>query len=163
MKNRVLAAVTVLAFCMVVGHFGAKPLLAQIRAALVKNVDEPGRIPYQSNAICEFTIHNDCNAPLTPVPAGKRLVLQHASVLRQCIAPPCIGSYVAIRSHDHSLSTGPAAYVSSPRLTNSFTALDQDIRLYLEAGDIPTLEMGFSEGESFASFTITGYLIDLNQ
>lgn len=163
MKNRALAGITILGFSMIVGHFGAKPLLAQIRAALVKNVDEPGRIPYQASASCPSTIHGDCVALLTPVPDGKRLVVQHASVLRQCITIPCAGSFFGVRSHNHSLLTGPAAYISSPTLTNTDVSVDQDIRLYLEAGDIPTVEMGFGEGESFASFTITGYLIDLNQ
>ncbi len=49
-KNYVWMAAGVAALT-VVGAFTAKPLLAQIKAALVQNVDEPGRIPYQSSAV----------------------------------------------------------------------------------------------------------------
>jgi hypothetical protein len=45
MRNKILAFAGVLALLGVVGKFYATPLLAQARAALVQNVDEPGRHP----------------------------------------------------------------------------------------------------------------------
>src|SRR3954454_4054241 len=59
----------------VTGVFTAKPLLAQIKAALVQNVDEPGRNPYQES---QFTVcggPQNCNFQFAMIPAGKRLVL----------------------------------------------------------------------------------------
>ena len=71
--------------------FTGTEAIAQIRAALVKNVDEPGRQPYE--AYVEFTQSNcsfgGCSTfnnfggtvlfDLAPVPAGKRWVIQHVS------------------------------------------------------------------------------------
>jgi len=60
----------------VVGAFTAKPLLAQIKPALVQNVDEPGRSPYSSfvkinSGTC---VDNSCALFFAAVPAGKRLI-----------------------------------------------------------------------------------------
>jgi hypothetical protein len=71
----------------VVGAFTAKPLLAQIKAALVQNVDEPGRIPYQSSAVfaqgspgcagpgCFSCTGTFCALSFTQIPSNKRLVV----------------------------------------------------------------------------------------
>jgi hypothetical protein len=64
-----------------IGSYTAKPLWAQVKAALVQNVDEPGRNPYSSTV----TFFNappcapdgsgtTCALIFQPVPAGKRLV-----------------------------------------------------------------------------------------
>src|SRR5258708_651380 len=83
-KNYVWLAAGVAAIA-VVGSFTARPVIAQIKAAFVQNVNEPGLNPYQyyvsfkqgfvfpngagacNGAICSFT--------LPAVPAGKRLVV----------------------------------------------------------------------------------------
>ena len=62
----------------VAGVFGAKPLMAQVRAALIQNVDEPGRNPYQETQFATCAGQN-CNFTFEPVPAGKRLVLTHVN------------------------------------------------------------------------------------
>jgi len=127
MNNRVLAGITILVFLIVLGHFGAKPLLAQIRAVLVKNVDESGRSAYQSSTTCPFSFIETCTAALTPVPTGKRLVVQHVSVLRTCFTTPCSGSFFVVRAQNHNLISGPAAYVPSPTLT---TPMSVSTRMY---------------------------------
>lgn len=48
MKNRTMMLAGTLMLVAVLGKFYVPPLLAQARAALVKNVDEPGRTPYQA-------------------------------------------------------------------------------------------------------------------
>jgi hypothetical protein len=77
MKNKLLTLAGALALLAAFGHFYAKPLLAQVRAALVQGVDEPGRHPYQvhmtlssSSLVIEFPA----------VPSGHRLVLQQVDV-----------------------------------------------------------------------------------
>jgi hypothetical protein len=67
MKNKLLTFAGALALLAVLGHFYAKPLLAQVRAALVQNVDEPGRNP--------FALSGGDQAVWT-VPAGKRYVIE---------------------------------------------------------------------------------------
>jgi hypothetical protein len=46
---------------------------------------------------------------------------------------------------------------------NSWSAINQDVRLYVEPGGVPEYQMAFNSGPVFASMTITGYLVDLNQ
>ena len=50
MKNKLLTLTGALALLTTFGHFFGKPLLVQVRAALVQNMDEPGRHPYQEAA-----------------------------------------------------------------------------------------------------------------
>jgi hypothetical protein len=90
MKNKLLTFAGALALLATLGHFYAKPLLAQVRAALVQNVDDPGRIPYQGVRACFFQSNNFCTVNFPPVPAGKRLVITHVSgFLREtCRAAP---------------------------------------------------------------------------
>ena len=74
-----LSAAAAVCALWIVGTFTAKPLLAQIRAAFIQNVDEPGRNPYQET---QFTVcggPQNCNFQFAIVPAGKRLVLTHVS------------------------------------------------------------------------------------
>jgi hypothetical protein len=68
MKNRLLTLAGLLALLAVLGKFYAEPLFAQVRAALVQNVDEAGRNPFalRSNNVNEV-FH---------VPADKRYVIQ---------------------------------------------------------------------------------------
>jgi hypothetical protein len=51
MKNRFMQIAGVLALMAVLGKFYAVPLIAQVRAAVVKNIDEKGRIPYQETSL----------------------------------------------------------------------------------------------------------------
>jgi len=68
-----------LAALTAVGSYTAKPLLAQIKAALVENIDEPGRNPYSSTVAvnpgkCGVS-STGCVLFFVAVPAGKRLVV----------------------------------------------------------------------------------------
>ncbi len=91
MKNKVLTLTVVLALLAVVGKYYAVPVLAQtIRPALVKNSDEPGRMPYTSLTASYNAL--GCHLNCTPgsaldmgatfgllpiVPSGKRLIVNH--------------------------------------------------------------------------------------
>lgn len=78
-RNYVLMAAGFVVLVAVVGVFTAGPAIAQaVRAALVSNVDDPGRIPYAGQAICTFN-GPGCAATLPLVPNGKRLVITHVS------------------------------------------------------------------------------------
>jgi hypothetical protein len=79
MTKRLVSFSSVLLLLATLGHFYAKPLMAQIKAALVQNVDEPGRNPYLSTAqlapICVQQGSDNCVLVFAAPPAGKRLVL----------------------------------------------------------------------------------------
>jgi hypothetical protein len=167
MKNKLALGATLI-LLVTAGHFGAKPLLAQIRAALVKNIDEPGRTPYQSSQFCSTPGNTVCSADLTPVPAGKRLIVQHLSGLVSCqsINANCElqFNYVLLGTKGQfSFIGGDAAYAPMQTSANSLTAINQDVRLYVEPGGVPEYQMIFNSGPVAANVTITGYLVDLNQ
>src|SRR5258706_15121720 len=82
MKNRILTLAGILALVAVLGKFYAVPAIAQaVRAAVVKNIDEPGRSPFQQEAFFSGSCPNitACSVNYAPVPANKRLVITNVS------------------------------------------------------------------------------------
>lgn len=72
MKSKLLTIAAGLLLLAVVGKFYAPPVLAQVRAALVQDVDQPARAPFQVTVnadIKNFTFTS------VPIPSGKRLVI----------------------------------------------------------------------------------------
>ena len=79
-RNYVLMAAGFVVLVIVVGAFSAGPVIAQaIRAALVSNVDDPGRIPYEVRGLCNHLSTTSFCSASQPVPAGKRLVSTHVA------------------------------------------------------------------------------------
>jgi hypothetical protein len=70
MKTRLLTIFGTLAVLTVIAHFFEKPIMAQIRAALVQNVDEPGR-----NSLSMHTDTLGASASFT-TPPGKKYVIE---------------------------------------------------------------------------------------
>jgi hypothetical protein len=77
MKNKLLTLAGTLALLAVVGKFYAPPLMAQVRAALVQDVDQPARAPFQVTV--PVNINNFTFTPV-PIPSGKRLVIDYISL-----------------------------------------------------------------------------------
>jgi hypothetical protein len=78
MKNKLLTLAGALAVIAVLGHFYAKPLLAQVRAALVQDVDQPARAPFQTH-VDLFLGPGGGSAQVT-IPPGQRLVVDFIGV-----------------------------------------------------------------------------------
>ena len=77
MKNRLLTFAGALALLAVLGKFYAPPLMAQVRAALVQDVDQPARAPFQITVPINI---NNFNFTPVAIPAGKRLVIDYVSM-----------------------------------------------------------------------------------
>jgi len=77
MKRRLMTFAGALALLAVLGKFYAKPLMAQARAALVEDVDNPGRNPFQVTV--PININNFNYTPVS-IPAGKRLVVDYITM-----------------------------------------------------------------------------------
>ena len=88
MKNRLLTFAGALALLAVLGKFYAPPLMAQVRAALVQDVDQPARAPFQLTV--PVNINNFNFTPVT-IPTGQRLVIDYVSMSG---AAQTAGSYV---------------------------------------------------------------------
>jgi hypothetical protein len=161
MRNKLVIGAAALALLGVLGHFSAKPLLAQIRAALVRNIDEPGRSPYLSASPNVGYTPNQCIAEFAPVPPNKRLVVQHISGYAALTGPSTL--VVAILEAPNVLVNVPRAYLSATFVGGSQYVANQEMVLYLEPGGVPRLRFQVSNVSCTAVGTLSGYLIDLNQ
>ncbi len=159
MKNRLLTLAGTLALIAVLGKFYATPLMAQVRAALVQDVDQPARAPFQVTVpinINNFTFTN------VPIPAGHRLVIDMISMsgaaqtAGQDLQPIVLfsntvaGSNSTIYMPGIQSSTVPGQYYSN-----------QPVTMYSDSLSLAPAYAGFTP--TFFSFnvTITGHLISL--
>ncbi|MBI4904417.1 MAG: hypothetical protein HY820_12320 [Acidobacteria bacterium] len=79
MRNRLVALAAVLALVGVVGSYYNSPLLAQVRAALVSDVDNPARNPVRLSILASVNDRLECRTFGYTVPTGKRLVIDDVS------------------------------------------------------------------------------------
>ena len=143
---------------------------AQTRAALVKNVDEPGRTPYQTMVdfdpnppVCSGAI---CIIRFPAVPAGKRLVVEHVSVLVGVSGGGqpsflAFGDFAVVNSNNIAIITPVFANTGINMGGVMFWALDRPVRVYFEAGAVPKLKLILSTNPAFVGeASVVGYLID---
>jgi hypothetical protein len=153
MKNKIFTLAAALTLAAVIGSIYAAPALAQvIKAALVQNVDEPGRHPY--------IFFSSIGTNITDSPAispGKRVVLQHVSVssfnggggeLDVLVMPNTVN---IVEGFSIPMSSAPGTGLVN---TPIFGYVDAGQHLHIQANGpgagLPTL--GF--------LTVTGYIID---
>jgi len=153
-------------------------VVAQIRAALVKNVDEPWRTPWETRT--EFLPNaGGCYTPgdcfnyvdgsgfakfeLRPVPAGKRWSWSR---------PPAAWSTVTGRTQQIWLGTGTTAIVFDgvkwmyggpfyPGTSFSMTTFSSEVHATFGPGEVPVVRVfGSPSLSGYASLVFKGYLID---
>ena len=142
----VIAAVGTVAWTL--SNLLARPVLAQVRAALVRDVDQPAR---QAVQIRKFTNSNIFEAVYT-VPAGKKFVLEHmncTSLDDQLFA----GIFEGLLSHANIVYSVPVINTSGTVLV-----ADADTRIYFDAGAILNLRI-FVSGQT--TCTLSGHTVDL--
>ena len=145
-------------------------VVAQIRAALVKNTDERGRMPYRD--VREFGTYtcysaNMCIVAFNPVPAGKRLVLEHVSMMVAAVsgARPrflALGDCISLNSCNEQILSPD--FVQVPFSSEfAFWVIDRPVHAYYEPGSTPKLKFsvnGDGMGGAGHNATLHGYLID---
>lgn len=149
-----------LALCTLV----AVPAQAQTRAALVQNIDEPGRSPYQEfgRVACE---PRRCTYSFFTVPAGKRLVVTNISGMTFVSAGNYPTGELASAFGDGSVMfTAVRGADVGGGATQMFVNLQT--LLYFRPGDTPRLIMQFmgTTPDTFPAtgqMTLTGYYITL--
>jgi hypothetical protein len=170
MIRTLVLAVVAVGLCGVLLTQFAPKALAQIRAALVKNVDEPGRMPYQHEVDFGFNF-NGCSTRLClvafpAVPAGKRLVVEHVSALVDITngGQPTLFAF----SDSGATNTGNVAIIQPDFKigavfgADTFWSIDRNVLVYYEAGVAPSLKLLVNNdlGPLISNFTLHGYLID---
>jgi hypothetical protein len=146
------------------------------KPALVQNIDERGRNPYQQTIQFAPTVTgtgstpcisgNVCLALFKPVPAGYRLVVTQVSAIYPAAStgdvshPVLLVSIVSIASPQFVDATAlPTATLSGGVYTSSTPTT-----FYVEPGFTPVLDMSnVLTGAGDAIVSISGYLVALSQ
>jgi len=116
-----------------------------VRAALVRNQDEPGRNPYSQFAEC---LGSECSLTFPPVPAGQRLVVTFVSAA----VGNGNGGPIGFGGHGQDIR-----FLPSQNATVSVS--NTPIVAYYEAGETPTLTCYCTN--TLMEATLSGYYITL--
>jgi hypothetical protein len=157
-----------------VGNHTAKPLFAQIKAALVQNVDEPGRNPYTSTVFFASDLFSSCTGPecrvnFAAVPAGKRLVATSLAGNIYVETPGVVGSTLLFPLGNEAGGTTlsvPMLPQAGPASGANIIGVNVQLKAYFEPGYTPEMVIdatnsisphrnGLTEGV----LTLTGYLV----
>lgn len=164
MKRHGLIAAGFALVGMVVGAFTAGPAIAQaVRAALVSNVDDPGRIPYRLSGGCNYDgTGNNCSFTLPKVPDGKRVVITHISGRVDENLPG--GTQIHVSVLNRTTVQLPVTFIGSLGGLNTFV-FDQQVLFFILAGEnaIADVELGtVPNRDSSMEFDFSGYMLDCN-
>jgi len=142
---------------------------AQVRAALVRNVDEPGRVPFAQDVVGTCNAVN-CFFTFATVPAGKRLVIEQIEGLARSLSTTAVFSDAELVTSSSVTATSGVRHnfhmslLSPAGSSNVFNGwyFNSPTKAYVEAGSSPSVTMHQSTagGTAFSQVTITGYLVD---
>ena len=158
MKNRLLTLAGALALAVVLGKFYAKPLMAQVRAALVQDVDQPARAPFQVTVPINV---NNFNYTNVPIPSGKRLVIDFISIEG---AAQTTGAYlqpiVVVQS---SVAGGPASmyYMAPTQTIPGQYYYQQPVTIYADTLNLSPAFSGYTPSFMSMNAVVSGHLISL--
>ena len=163
MRNRLLIGATALALLALFGHFAAKPLIAQVRAALIKNIDERGREPFMVQLDCHAGSADYCDlTSQTAVPAHKRFVVEYINGI--------LATTNAVRTSYVNADGLSTVIYLQPRYEyydfgQYFYTVSMPVVLYFEGGQFPfggVNVTGYNAGLN-VTIVLSGYLVDLTQ
>ncbi len=128
----------------------------------VRDVDNPARQTVHTNVFCLANSMIGCDETIYTVPAGKRLVIEYASMVAEIpvgqVASWTISTFVGGRLERHRFpQTPPSVAFNNVNATES----GQQVRIYadpgtnVKAGGIP------NSGSGPFTFTISGHLVDV--
>ena len=124
------------------------------QATQVREVDDPGRIPYQSSQ----TISAGQRAfVFSAVPVGHRLVIQHVSAHVNLQSAVTDQAEISVSASD----SGSSNFLS--QFSGKLVEFDQPVQLYVDAGDVPEVVVLVDAGLTVvanAFGTMSGYLLD---
>jgi hypothetical protein len=131
--------------------------------ALTSSVDDPGRIPYQSQISNSCINVQQCALVFSAVPPNHRLVIQHVSGDISYSANP--GAVLGFIFTSGVTVNNPTIHFVP--ITVSFGAgtsaiFDQPVQYYVDAGMAPEVTVSHSGGgnDATGSATLVGYMLD---
>ncbi len=159
MKNKLLTLASVLVLLAVLGKFYAVPAIAQaVRAALIQNTDEPGRIPYEAESACSGVGY--CFADFPAVPANKRLVITRVVGSAQAMTAGGVVSSVGLAAISSSRVTPPIP-INFVNAGNQTVTFNDSVITYADAGYVPRVSADATASQLQTGVVgIFGYLLD---
>lgn len=145
--KRILFGASLVLVCAVVL---AQPLAAQIRAALVKEVDQPARQAVTIRKNTSSSIMED----VYTVPAGKKLVVEHMNCSVLGSGDIYVGIFKGGLSHANIIYSVPLVSASSAGVR----ILDGQTKLYFDPGAVVTLRIWTFDQ---TTCSISGYTVDI--
>lgn len=136
---------------LLITFFSNGRLIAQaVRAALVENVDEPGRHPYVENSDC---VTGNCVLTFSTVPSGERLVITSVSAESFAIS----GRVLQLGGH------GPVVhFVTITSFFNNVGSTSLTLTAYFDAGEKPQLLcFDCNPNPTNLNATLSGYFVNL--
>jgi len=131
--------------------------------AIVSNMDDPGRIPYQSQvAIVPSTCNSeDCQSTFPTVPANHRLVVLHlAADFAFGSAPGQVNLEYGGPGFSGGLSAAPAA-LKNAFFSQFLVQFELPVQFYVDAGQSFLVKTQASSGLGvLGTVTATGYMVD---
>ena len=130
---------------------------------IVSNMDDPGRIPYQSTSTPQSCPAGGVGLcwPFPAVPAGHRLVIQHISgVLQYPSVPNPLVVFVLDANYRAINAFTPS--VIPPGTTPALINFDQQVLMYVDASQTYSVEVWANGVATVGSVPVivTGYLLD---
>ena len=148
--------------CPVGSAFAASPTVQvdvvnpATNPALTRNVDDPGRIAFQSRAVCLLD-STACSFDFPAVPKNHRLVVQHVSGFLAFAAGGGSGVQVTLNGGANGAFS---AFIAPPPFLGE-SLFDQPVLQYIDAGSVPVLvAIADAMLDSNSSATISRYLLD---
>ncbi|HWC99113.1 MAG TPA: hypothetical protein VG456_20275 [Candidatus Sulfopaludibacter sp.] len=157
-KKRFLAAAVVGAILTTGVMVTPKKLLAQVKYALVRDEDSPGRNAFQAT----FSFNGGLSGGIVTIPAGKRLVVDFVEAHGTSASSG--GPIQPVVLLTNSINSGPALSYYLPMSgeisAQQFTT-NQKVAIYADSLSVNMAYSGF--GPSFFIFTVnvSGHLIDM--
>ena len=164
-KNYVWMAAGFMILATAISAFVPGSALAQIvKAALVKNVDEPARIPYFVSAKPTCNSTNGCFVAGPIVGANKRVRVTRLEGMFFSQTGAIL--FYLSKNNDFSPVLMFQAFPIPATVFGNVLSFNQEVDFYFEAGQTPYLGVASDPSSSFSNnsdnrLTITGYIVDL--
>lgn len=135
------------------------------RPTTILDSDEPGRVPYAktASAVCSNLAPRRCTFTWDPVPAGKRLVVEHVSALVETGSVNVTLDHLALTTSDPSTAGPVLQWFAMSQVSIAKFMMNDPALAYVEAGQSPQAVTPFqNSSDTIVGYaTITGYLVDL--
>jgi hypothetical protein len=123
------------------------------------SVDDPGRNPYRFHQQ-QLCFGHVCEVTTPPVPAGKRLVVQHFSAIAGFDPSVPAISFVGALVVSGNISS-PLSFDTFPAPDASHaSSFDHAVQVYIDAGDSLGAVMNTDGHFQGVNFILSGYLLD---